>query len=222
MTTLGLVTIGQSPRKDLLPELKKFISDGVKIKEKGAMDGVDKKEIENFSPENEGDTLVTRMRDGSQVILGKKSILPRMQKKIDELNREKVDLIALLCSGKFPNFDSGAPLIFPERLVRGLLSSISISGKLGLLVPSQQQKEEIAEDKRKIGFETVTIGISPYENKAEEIALAAMKTKKKGADLILLDCFGYDEEMKDLVFKETKIPTILVRSLLGRAISELV
>lgn len=222
MTSAGLVTIGQSPRLDILPELKEFVPEGTELVEKGALDGIDRDRLGDFEPKSDEDTLVTRMRDGTQVTVGEESLLPRLQEKIEELNEENVDLIALLCSGEFPDFSSEAPLIFPDELVLGTLSSIHISGKLGLIVPSPRQREKISRRFEKIGLETESVGISPYEKDSEAIGEAATQLRKEDVDLILLDCFGYTKKMKKRVRERTKKPTLLVRSLLGRAISELI
>ncbi len=221
MTSAGLVTIGQSPRSDLTPELKEFAAEGTKFVEKGALDGINRDRLDDFEPKSDEDTLVTRMRDGTQVTVGEESLLPRLQEKIEELDEENVDLITLLCSGEFPEFSSEVPLIYPDELVLGALSSIRISGKLGLIVPSPRQKGKISGRFEKIGFETESVGISPYESDSEEIGEAATQLKE-GVDLILLDCFGYTKKMKKQVRKRTEKPTILVRSLLGRTISELI
>lgn len=37
---LGTVTIGQTPRTDLIPEMKQFLGAGVDILEAGALDGL--------------------------------------------------------------------------------------------------------------------------------------------------------------------------------------
>lgn len=222
MTSVGLVTIGQSPRSDLTPELKEIVPEGAELVEKGALDGINRNRLDDLEPKSDEETLVTRMRDGTQVTVGKKPLLPRLQGKIDELKEENVDLIALLCSGEFPEFSSEVPLIFPDELVLGTLSSIHISGKLGLLIPSPRQIEKISGRFEKIGFETESVGISPYEKDSEQIGKAATQLRKEDVDLTLLDCFGYTRKMKKRVRERTEKPTILVRSLLGRAISELI
>lgn len=51
MRKLGVVTIGQAPRVDLIPEIKPILGEDVKVVERGALDGLSLKEVEAFYPE---------------------------------------------------------------------------------------------------------------------------------------------------------------------------
>lgn len=222
---IGTVTIGQSPRDDVVPELQELVvtpRKDIEIMEKGALDDLTLFEVKGLVPQPDDETLVTRMRDGTEVTIGKCSIVARMQEKIAELNDEDVDLITLLCSGTFPEFESKAPLLYPHKLLYGTLSSVVIPGKLGLLVPSKDQLNQISREIEDLGFQVIGAGASPYLNDEKIIKEAAQKINKDDVDLILMNCFGYTMEMRKLVKKITGKPIILVRSLLAKALSELI
>lgn len=220
---IGIVTIGQSPRVDAIPEIKELISGDIEIVEKGALDGLTLKEIERFEPKENDEILVTRMRNGTEVTIGESFILSKLQEKISELDKEDVTLIALLCSGEFPRLQSKKPLIMPDKLLSGVLSSLIINkGKLGLMVPSEGQVNHLMKGFQDLGFEVIGVGVSPYKNDIGAIGEAASKLKEAGVDLIVMDCFGYNLEMKDRVREVTGKPVILVRSLLAGLLEELV
>ncbi len=225
MTKLGTITIGQSPRIDLVPELKKLIARSIdtrfEIMERGALDDLNLLEIKRLKPSGGEEILVTRMSNGTEVTVGKKSIIPRMQDRISELNAENVDLVTLLCSGTFPEFESKAPLVNPGKLVSGMLSSISIQGKLGVFLPSEDQINQVTRELKDLGFQTVCVGASPYSKNQGVIRKAAQIIKERSVDLVLMHCFGYSVEMKKVVEETTEKPVILVRSLLAQALSEL-
>lgn len=220
---VGMVTIGQSPRVDVIPEIKELISGDIEIVEKGALDRLTLKEIERFEPKQDDEILVTRIGDGTEVTIGESFILSRLQEKISELDKEDVALIALLCSGEFPCLRSEKPLIMPDKLLSGVLSSLVVNkGKLGLMVPSEGQVNHLMKSFQDLGFEVIGVGASPYKNDIGAIGEAASKLKEAGIDLIVMDCFGYNLEMKDRVREVTAKPVILMRSLLAGLLKELI
>ena len=53
-STIGLVTIGQSPRSDVVPDMAAILGPAVEIREAGALDGLARSEIDALAPT--GDT----------------------------------------------------------------------------------------------------------------------------------------------------------------------
>jgi hypothetical protein len=74
--TVGAITIGQSPRTDMVPELLEVLGPGVELLEGGALDGMSGAEIAAIAPRDGDQVLVTRLRDGSSVRLAERHILP--------------------------------------------------------------------------------------------------------------------------------------------------
>ncbi len=223
MTTIGVVTIGQSPRIDVVPEIERLVcgannSREVTFLEKGALDGLSTEEIERLAPEDEKDLLVTRLRNGTEVTVDKHLIRPGLEQAISELDREGADIIALLCSDEFSPFRSETPLIISARLLSGVLSSIFVTGKLGVMVPSEKQVSGATEAYHRLGFQPIAFGASPYGGGGAVINAA---NRLRGeVSLVVMDCFGYNLEMKSQVRKITGTPVILVRSLLASALRE--
>ncbi len=223
MRTIGVVTIGQSPVSEVVAELERIIKDSrtsqtVTFLQKGALDGLTADDIAGLRPTEEKDHLVTKLRNGTEVAVDKHGICPRVQQAILDLNGEGADIIALLCSDEFPPLRSEAPLILPANLLSGVLSSISIKGKLGVMVPSEKQVGATIVVYQELGFEPIVVGASPYAN-GNEILNAANRLREEVA-LVVMDCFGYNLEMKSQVRKITGTPVILVRSLLAFTLSE--
>ena len=50
MKKIGAITVGQSPRVDLIPEIQPILGDSVEIIQAGALDGLSKGEIAKFVP----------------------------------------------------------------------------------------------------------------------------------------------------------------------------
>ena len=54
---IGTLTIGQSPRNDLIPEIEAFFK-GAEIIQLGALDGLSKEQIADLAPSGEDEILV--------------------------------------------------------------------------------------------------------------------------------------------------------------------
>ena len=85
---IGVITIGQSPRIDIIPEMREVLGADVEILEAGALDGLALEEVKKFYPKGRDYVLCTRMSDGTEVIVAKKFIVPRVQKCIDLLSQK--------------------------------------------------------------------------------------------------------------------------------------
>ena len=88
MTRIGLITVGQSPRSDVVPDMAAILGADADIVEAGALDGLDRGEIARLAPQGDDEIIVTRMRDGSPVFVGEDV------KALDELPFAAVDTIA--------------------------------------------------------------------------------------------------------------------------------
>jgi len=217
---IGAVTIGETPRSDVLSDIKSLITTDIEIVEKGALDDLPADEIAGLAPTKDDEILITRMRDGTELMVGRAGILPRMQERISELDREdNVALITLLCSGEFPTFYCAKPLITPYRLLWGVLSSISIKGSLGMMLPSPRQVKTTTAAFARLGYTIVAVGVSPFGG--EEGIVRAAEALRAKVDVVFMNCFGYDLEMKDIVREITGKPIILPRSLLARTLDDL-
>ena len=58
---VGMITIGQSPRSDVVPDMVEILGPGVEIRERGALDGLSPREIAALAPAPDDDLLVTRL-----------------------------------------------------------------------------------------------------------------------------------------------------------------
>ncbi|NIN92809.1 hypothetical protein GTO36_07485, partial [bacterium] len=69
---VGLLTIGQSPREDVVPEMNPFFLPQIKILEKGLLDDLSPEEIRRLKPKKGETPLITRLRKGGSVQLSQK------------------------------------------------------------------------------------------------------------------------------------------------------
>ncbi|NIQ07497.1 MAG: AroM family protein [Candidatus Korarchaeota archaeon] len=219
MSHVGLITVGQSPRQDITGEIKEILSGEITITEKGALDDLTREEIETLAPTASESVLVTIMRDGREVKLAKKEVLPRMQQCIKELE-EEVDLVALLCTGDFPTLYSTRVLLQPAKLMYSTVLALGSNVHVGVVFPSADQSNMIEEKWEKIRNVTL-IPYSPYHGSEKELEGIAFELKAKNVDLLVLDCMGYSASVKTTLREIAGAPTILPKTLLARTLNEL-
>jgi protein AroM len=106
--TLAAVTIGQSPRDDVVPEMQSLVP-GVTWIEAGALDGLRDEQIARLAPAAADFPLVTRLADGRAVVVGEPSIHPLVEAAVHRVE-EAADLVILLLNSHFfHDLAPGAP-----------------------------------------------------------------------------------------------------------------
>ena len=218
---VGAITIGQSPRLDVVPEMKEILGREVEILEAGALDGLSLEEVKKFAPGKRDYILCTRMTDGTEVVVARRFIIPRVQRCVDLLTKGGADVILFLCTGKFPEFSCRRLFIEPQRIVDHFIMALDgPHGRTGLLVPLSDQIEQAGKVHSRLKGKMIVKAASPYVP-GDELSRAAEELKKKDPHVIVMHCIGYTQAMKERVREITGKPTVLARSLVARTVKEL-
>jgi len=215
---VGLVTIGQSPRVDVVPEIKEVLRDvEVEVVECGALDKLSKDEIKALAPGEGEYVLVTRLRDGTEVRVAREKILPLMQGCIDSLE-PSVDVVGLLCTGEFPELKSRKLLLEPSDLLLKVVESLRVS-RLGVVVPDPKQVDLTRRKWGGVAPDLKIISVSPYTGTLEDLRKASEELSDR--DLVVLDCIGFGKEAKRVVAAVSGKPVLIPRTLMARVLREL-
>ncbi|AOT71966.1 AroM family protein [Geosporobacter ferrireducens] len=218
---LGAITIGQSPRVDVIPEMAAFLGNNVEVIEAGALDGLTYEEILEFKPEEDDYVLVSKLKDGRSVKFAEKYILPRLQECIDRLEREGADVILFICTGVFPDiFRSQKPILYPQKILHGITPQLVYKGKLAVITPDKDQVRQSHEKWSQTGAEVIVVPASPY-TKEDELSGAILELRDKDIDIIAMDCIGYNQSMKKRVSEGTGKPVVLARTIVARVLGEI-
>ena len=209
MSKVGAITIGQAPRTDVTKDILPLLGEEVELIQAGGLDGLTREEIQAFAPGPDDYVLISRLQDGSSVIFAERFILPRLQNCIDKLEEQGVEMILFLCTGDFPAvFHSKVPLIFPCKVLNGLVPALAGRSRIAVVTPTPQQ---VAQSE---------IPASPYGS-PEELDRAARQAAEMDVDLVVMDCIGYSAEMKAKFHEISGKPVILSRTLATRVLMEL-
>ena len=218
---VGTVTIGQSPRVDVVPEIAAILGDSVEIREAGALDGMNRQEITALAPQKGDYVLVTRLADGSSVQVAERHITPRIVERIRSHFDNGVSLVLLLCTGEFPSFESGGLLIRPQNVLFNAVQAVAEGRRLGVLTPSPDQIPQSEHRWKEASGTVKSVAASPYVEAEASVKRAALELKAWGTELTILNCIGYTQEMKETVRHLTGAPAITGRGIAARMVREL-
>ncbi len=221
--TLGILTLGQSPRTDVEPSLRGILGDKVQFVQRGGLDGLTWKSIESLAPvagEPSIETCVLMEGAPKGVCVAKRHLLPRLISAARELEAQ-CDTFFLLCSGEFPALKQAVPqLIEPITFIRCVVAAVARHAHLCIIGPESDMAAAPAQW-QPYSARVSTAASSPYEGK-KRLAEAARMAKASGADYILLDDMGFTEEQRQLVRSVSGIITLNATSITARVLQELV
>lgn len=228
ISRITFVTIGQTPRADLVPEIVAHLPTDVDVAELGALDGLAGEEIARRAPGPDDHALVTRLRDGTQAVIGKRWVTGRLQELLrgpgatagdGEATARNVTATVLLCTGEFAGLRGPGLFLDAQHLVdHGVAALCAGARSVGLLVPLARQQDE-HHYAPPAGQALRTAHASPYEDPASVFEEAGRALA--GCDLVVMHCMGYTEEQRSAVVAGAGRPVLLARRLVASALAQL-
>jgi protein AroM len=223
-TIVGMATIGQTPRIDVVPAMARILGPDVKTVEAGALDGLDAAEIAALAPATGEQPIVTRLRDGSSTRLSHRAIIPRMQRCVDDLTAQGAEFVVMLCGADWSEVRSDKLIVNPGKLFPNIVSALAAGRRLGIIKPDGGQVEGETRRYAGLGIDARVTSASPYAGDARiDLARrAAEQLRAQQVDLVWMTCVGMDERMRETVQEVVRRPVILAQALLGRVVAEVV
>lgn len=223
MRRLGTLTIGQAPRPDIVPILDAHLDASMARVHAGVLDGLTRAEIEErFAPRPKEPRLVTRLLDGSSVVLDRAATEAAAQGRLDALEVQGCTTILLLCTGHFERLTTQtARLLEPDRFLPAAVAALTAGAKLGIIVPIAEQIDSEAIKWSGLDPAPLYAAASPYQADPGPVADAAADLRQRGADILLMDCMGFVERHRSAA-SVAGVPVILSNSLMAKIVSEIV
>lgn len=218
---LAAITIGQSPRDDIMGDIASMLPSNVEVREYGALDDYTLEQIEAAVAVAPGDEmLVSRMRDGRQAHFTQRFVNPLVQAKISQAEQEGADVVALFCTGVFPEFRHQKLFLEPQPLLHSVARALSAGKRIGVLVPMPDQVQQAYEFWGKSGVDIFVASASPYLDFAD-VKEAGKQFAGKDLAFLCTDCMGFSVAMKEALEQTSGLPVLLPRTLAARILSEL-
>jgi protein AroM len=221
--TLATLTIGQAPRADVAPILRKHLPGGVALIERGLLDGLSHDEIRSrYGREDGKPVLLTRLADGRSVQLSSRKVRDGIQAKLATLEADGCDVILLLCTGQFHGLRcEHAWLLEPDRVIAPAVAGLVGDRQLGVIVPLPSQIHSESGKWAALSRKPIFASASPYDDPPEVLRAAAQSLERSGAQALLLDCIGFTEDHRRALAGVTKIPVVLSNAIVAKLAAEL-
>lgn len=211
------VTIGQTPRVDLVPEMREWLDDSMDVVERGALDNLSYEAIQAMAPAQCEPRLVTRLIDGTEAVVRKDFVYHRLQQLLDEAAGENFTCTVLLCTGHFPPFRVRGLFLEAQSIVDQSVAVLAQSARsVGVMVPVKEQIADV--HFRPAPDQQLSVShASPYTPGRLERAAAELS----GTDVIVMHCMGYTEAMRQTVARVSGRPILLARRIVAAAVAQL-
>jgi protein AroM len=215
---LAFVTIGQSPRDDIVPEMLADIGGDVEAHQFGALDELPENDIRALVPGPGETSFATRLRDGREVTISKERVEIRLEELLERVDQQGFDAVVLLCTGTHVKPLSRTLMIESQRVVDSMVESLAASSqRLGVILPLERQVEEFPK-RHVFSRKAKLIAASPYagDNIAEKAAALAE------CDLVIMHCMGYSEAMRAAARQAISAPVLLSRRIVSGAVRQII
>ncbi len=210
---IALVTIGQTPRDDAVPEIVQMIARPVLVEEFGVLDDLDDGEIAAQMPGAGDESLYTRLRDGRHVVVSTSFVARRLAALVGRIDRAGHDVIAIISTGVFERLASRTPLINGQRVVDAWIEALVMGdSQIGIVYPLQRQTLE-----RHSHQAHGTLIQNPHvlALSGEDFHLEDTAARLRSCDLVLMHSVGYTEAMARDMAALTGKPVVTARRIIA-------
>lgn len=216
--TLGIVTIGQTPRPDLVAAFGAR-APGADVLVEGALDGLNASTIAELAAPGPYPLLV-RLAAGGTTEVPRDRLVPMIEAAGHRLAGRGAAVVVVACAGAFPRLSCPVPLVVPGRIVAGAVRALAAGRRLGVVTPNDAQVPFALTKWRDDGFDAVVTAAAP--GAAADASRAARELRESDVALVVLDCMGHDEASRAEFARLSGLPTVAVQTLVAEIAGALV
>lgn len=217
---VSFLTVGHSPRDDIMVDLSRKLSKNIEIRQVGALDALGVGEIhDQLAPVDDEPTMVSRLRNGEMCTFSKEKVMPLVQAAIDRECQSGADAIVILCTNRFDPLKSTVPLIIPYTLIHSVTAAIGAGLKVGALFPFESHAASMADNWRETGFDVSYQCRMAQETTPIDESVAFFR--QKGCQLLVMDCIGYGFALREAYQRKLNIPIIHPRALIADVLHDI-
>lgn len=219
---IAFVTIGQTPRSDIVPEMMAEIAAGLEsapsYEEFGVLDGLDAAELDAYRARDGEHSFATRLASGEEIVSSKERTEARLNEILAQIDGQGFDIIVLLCTGTRIDPLRNTLVVEAQRIVDSTVEALAASCRnLGVILPLDRQVAEFGERHVFAGSPKV-VAASPYSGRG----MAAGATGVAGCDLVVMHCMGYTAAMLEEVRRKVNAPVLLSRRMVAGVVRQMI
>jgi len=202
---IGALTIGQSPRPDLVAPLLERMPPGYELIQAGALDGLAAADLPPV--EDSRYPLTTRLVDGSLVMVEERFLEPRLIGALKRLEREGVAATILLCAGTFGGVVGERPLFKPFSLGKVMLENLGM-GRVGFITPIPEQIAPVRKRWQTAGFSPIVWAVDLSRQNLAFTQELQHRVAVNRLDCIVLDYVGHPTDYAHSCQERAGVPVI--------------
>lgn len=202
---IGALTIGQSPRPDLVDPLVESLPADCQVIQAGALDGISPGSLPATA--SGAYPLSTRLADGTPVLVDEAFLSSRLQRALYRLEEDGAVASILLCAGSFARLQGCRPLFKPFATAQALLRLLGIR-TLGLITPVAEQVEPMRQRWQKAGFAATAWSADLAHQDRQFREEVQHRIEAHRFQMLLLDYVGYPVPWVEELRVGTSIPVI--------------
>ncbi len=222
ISRIAFVTIGQTPRSDIVPEMMAEITAGSdsapSYEEFGVLDGLEGPALDAFRAKDGELSFATRLANGEEFVSSRERTEERLNEILAGIDSKGFDLVVLLCTGTRIDPLKNTLVVEAQRIVDSTVEALAAScRRLGVIVPLERQVEEFSRRHVFAGAPKV-VSASPYSGGG----MAAGAKGVADCDLVVMHCMGYTAAMLEEVRAGTSAPVLLSRRVVAGVVRQMI
>ncbi|MFB3818945.1 MAG: AroM family protein [Candidatus Methylomirabilales bacterium] len=218
METIGILTLGQTPRPDFERIFRRHLPDA-KLVVRGGLDGLPDREIDALASAGGAYPLFTILRDGSTREISLHRLVPLLEAQLARVAAEGATVAALMCAGNFPDLAGSVPVLYPGRILPAVVRGVCRGNRIGVVTPNAGQREAATAHWRAKGFDPEVVVAAPTEPDA--LPRAARALADPALEVIVLDCMGFDPDAARRMRALGGRPVLCPQGLVPRIMAEM-
>ena len=216
---VSFVTVGHSPREDIMDELQSHLSEEIEVRQLGALDSLSIREVkDHLTPVPKEAVMTSRLSNGEMMDFSKEKVMPLLLQAIRREEEAGVAMIVILCTTVSDRLHSRVPIIVPFDLLHKMTAAVRSDCRVGALFPFRQFAEQMKENWIRGGVDVTYECMAPKElDRGRYLDFF----KKQRADMLVLDCISYTYECRDYFVRNLGIPVIHPRTVIVSTIHDM-
>lgn len=222
ISRIAFVTIGQTPRSDIVPEMMAEIASGFDTaptyEEFGVLDGLAGADLDAYRARDGEHSFATRLASGEEIVSSKARTEERLNELLGEIDGKGFDVVVLLCTGTRIDPLKNTLVVEAQRIVDSTVEALAASCRnLGVILPLERQVAEFGQRHVFAGNPTL-VSASPYSGGGMEAGAKGVA----GCDLVVMHCMGYTAAMLAEVRKTVNAPVLLSRRVVAGVVRQMI
>ncbi|WP_414105217.1 AroM family protein [Escherichia albertii] len=217
-----MLTIGIVPLQEVLPLLTEYI-DEKNISHHSLLGNLSRERVmAEYAPQAGEETILTLLNDNQLAQVSRRKIERDLQSVVEVLDNQGYDVILLMSTAAIRGMTVRNTIFLePLRILPPLVSSIVEGHQVGVIVPVEELLEAQAQKWQILQKPPLFSLGDPVHDSEQKIIEAGKELLANGADVIMLDCLGFNQRHRDLLQKQLDVPVLLSNVLIARLAAEL-